>query len=117
MKRSVVRMFAILTVLAFAVPMMPQLTMAKDSESVVKSSLTLLNPATLAGKQLNSGDYDVVVDGAKITFKHNGKVVAEAPVQWKDSSSKANSSSVVVASNVISEVHFRGKTRYVEIAQ
>jgi hypothetical protein len=46
----------------------------------------------------------------------NGKVVAEAPVTWKDETSKPRNSNVVTNDNTVTEIHFNGKMRFVSIS-
>lgn len=78
--------------------------------------MELVNDATIGGKQVKAGTYDVKADGSKITLSHNGKVVAESPVEWKDEAAKSPYSAIVVDSGAVKEVHFNGKTRYAEVS-
>src|SRR5260370_13477729 len=68
--------------------------------------------ATVAGKALTSGDYDLVVDGnqAKFTSKR-GKVVAEVPCTWKNLPTKAEHDVVMIDSGALTEVQFHGQTQ------
>jgi hypothetical protein len=52
-----------------------------------------------------------------VRLSMNGKVVAEAPVQWKDETAKAKYSAFVSEGNKITEIHFGGKTRFVTISE
>ncbi|MFY9751228.1 MAG: hypothetical protein WBS18_08345 [Candidatus Acidiferrales bacterium] len=115
-RRYTVRILTAFAVLALLIPMTANLAHAKDSNGVVKTTIEFLSPATLGGTQLKPGSYNVTADGNKVSILHNGKVVAEASMAWKDGA-KADRTSVVVASNAITEIHFQGKTKYVEIAQ
>jgi len=90
---------------------------AKDTKAGVSTTMSLLAPATFAGKQLQPGDYAVSVDETHVTISMRGKVVAEAPVQWKDETSKAKYSAFVSQGDKITEIHFGGKTRFVTIAE
>jgi len=107
----------VLVALALALPLAARVDKSKDAKSAASASMDLLSPATLAGKQLKAASYAVKVDESKVSFLQNGKVVAEAPVTWKDSSTKAQYSSIVTDGNQIREIHFGGKTRYVEVSQ
>ena len=71
--------------------------------------------ATVAGKALTSGDYDLVVDGnqAKFTSKR-GKVVAEVPCTWKNLPAKAEHDMVMIDSGAVTEVQFQGKTEAID---
>jgi hypothetical protein len=109
---------ALLAALALVIPASARENAPKNSKSTVVETMDLLNPATIAGKQLKPGTYEVKADDSKVTLSLNGKVVAEAPVQWKDEQSKAKYSAIVTDGdgNQVKEVHFNGKNRYVEIA-
>jgi hypothetical protein len=118
MDRVLTIIFAALT---FALSIATHAAPAKDAKStvtpVVKTDLELLSPATLGGTDLKPGDYSVTADDAHAKFLKNGKIIAEASVQWKDERAKRQSSAVVVDGNQIKEIHFGGKTKYVEITQ
>jgi hypothetical protein len=111
----------ILAALALALSIATHAAPAKDAKSnvtpIVKTELTLLSPATLGGTELKAGEYSVTANDTHAKFLKNGKVIAEASVQWKDESAKAKSTAVVVDSNQIKEIHFGGKMKYVEITQ
>lgn len=108
----------LLAALALVIPASARDNGAKNSKSTASATMDLVNPATIAGKQLKPGTYDVKADDSKITLSLNGKVVAEAPVQWKDEKSKSKYSTIVTdgEGNQVREVHFNGKTRYVELS-
>ena len=86
------------------------------SGKATTAEVDILSACTLAGKQLKPGTYRVTADDAKITVEMNGKVVAEAPVTWKDETSKPRSSNVVTTDDQVKEIHFGGKMRYVSIS-
>jgi len=115
--RLSVRFIAVVAVLAFLLPLTAGVAAAKDSTNVVKTQVELLNPAVLNGTQLKPGTYDLKADGSTVSFMQRGKVVAEAPMTWKDDSSKSSYTSVVVNDNAVQEIHFSGKTRYIAIAR
>jgi len=116
-RRGINVVFSVLAALALALPLAARVDKSKDAKSAASASMDLLNPARLSGTDLKAASYSVKVDETKVTFSLNGKVVAEAPVQWKDSPAKAQYSSIVIDGNQIREIHFGGKTRYVEITQ
>ena len=107
--------FAVLAALALAMPLAAHNNAGKDS-AIVKATVAISDDATLGGKQLKAGTYDVKADETKVTLSLNGKVVAEAPVQWKDEQSKSQYSSIKVDSGSVKEIHFNGKARYAEIS-
>jgi hypothetical protein len=108
----------LLAALALVIPASARENGAKNSKSTVNATMNLVNPATIAGRQLKPGTYDVKADDSKVTLSRNGKVVAQAPVQWKGEMSKSKYSSIVTDgdANQVKEIHFNGKTRYVELS-
>ena len=117
MNRPMNRVMTVFAALLLLVAIAAQNAAAKDTKAGVNTTMSLLNPATVAGKQLQPGDYAVSVDETHVTISMRGKVVAEAPVQWKDETSKAKYSAFVSENNKITEIHFGGKTRFVTIAE
>jgi hypothetical protein len=119
--RKINGMLTVLAALALVLSIATHATPAKDAKStvtpIVKTELRLLSSATLGGTELKAGEYSVTADDAHARFLKNGKVVAEASVQWKDESAKPQTNAVVVDSNQIKEIHFGGKMKYVEISQ
>jgi hypothetical protein len=119
--RKINGMLTVLAALALVLSIATHATPAKDAKStvtpIVKTELRLVSPATLGGTELKAGEYSVTADDAHARFSKNGKVIAEASVQWKDESAKPQSNAVVVDSNQIKEIHFGGKMKYVEISQ
>ena len=91
-------------------------TRADAGSNVISSTLAVLSPVTLGGTAVKPGTYTVSADDSKITLVSNGKTVATANVQWKDAPQKSKSTNLVSESGAIKEIHFNGKTRYVEIA-
>jgi hypothetical protein len=119
MKMEHRRMNFVMTILAALALAMPIAARADDSKTVKPVSrvaVDLHNAATLAGKDLKPGTYQVSADESKMTISRDGKVVAEAPIEWKDGQSKASYTSVVVNSNQIAEIHFGGKAKYISVA-
>ena len=106
----------ILAALALAMPIAARADDSKTVKPVSRVAVDLHNAATLAGKDLKPGTYQVSADESKMTISRDGKVVAEAPIEWKDGQSKASYTSVVVNSNQIAEIHFGGKAKYISVA-
>ncbi len=92
---------------------------AKDAgnKGDISSTLDVLTPVTLAGASLPAGTYTVKATSTTVSFVKNGKTVAQANVEWKDSSQKASATNLLAESGAVKEIHFGGKTRYVTIAQ
>ena len=82
----------------------------------ISSTLDVLTPVTLAGTSIEPGTYTVKADGSKITFVKDGKTVAQANVEWKDSGQKAQSTSLLADQGSVKEIHFSGKTRYASVS-
>jgi hypothetical protein len=106
----------VLTLLALAMPLAARNSAGKDSKPIASTTVDLVDDATIGGKQVKAGTYDVKATQSTLSLLHNGKVVAESPIEWKDGSSKEQYSSVTSDSGAMKEVHFAGKARYAEIA-
>jgi len=115
-RRSLGFVLCALAALAVAVPMMARNAAAKNSKGTT-ATMDVLSPATLGGKDIKPGTYTFQADESTLTVLHNGKMVAEVPVQWKDETNKPNDSNIVVQNNAIKEVHFAGKMKYVEVME
>jgi hypothetical protein len=85
--------------------------------STINTYMSLLMGASLAGKSLKPGSYAVAADDSKVTFKMDGKMMAEASIQWKDGTTKPPTDRIVTDGDRIREIHFRGKTRYAEVME
>jgi len=88
---------------------------AKNGKATT-AEVDILTACSLAGKQLKAGTYRVTADDATVTVEMNGKVVAQAPVTWKDETSKPRNNNIVTSSDQVKEIHFSGKMRYVSIS-
>lgn len=116
MSRSGRNMLVAFVVLLFALPLAAR-SNDKAAKSIVRSSVDLPQDATLAGKGLKAGTYQVRASESTLTVLQKGKVVAEAPIEWKKEAGKgASGSSVMVNSGAVTEIHFIGKDRYAQIA-
>lgn len=103
-----------ITVLALMMPFVASNSRGNDSKKV-RVTVALANDATIGGKELKAGEYDVKATPSSLQLLHNGKLVAESPVEWKDEQSKPRNSSVVTENGAVKEIHFAGKDRYVEL--
>jgi|SRR5580698_8057758 hypothetical protein len=104
-------------VLAAAFTMLVSSGVRADAGSgVISSTLAVLSPVKLGGMDVKPGTYTINADDSKVTLIANGKTVATASVQWKDTPQKSKSTNLVAESGAIKEIHFNGKTRYIEIA-
>ncbi len=105
----------ILAALALVIPIAARADDSKTVKPVSRVAVDLHSAATLAGKDLKAGTYQVSADDSKMTISRDGKVIAEAPIEWKDGQSKASYTSVITDSDKITEVHFGGKTKYISV--
>jgi hypothetical protein len=106
---------ALAVVCAFV--MLGSLSVRADAGSgVISSTLAVLSPVKLGGTDVKPGTYTINADDSKVTLVANGKTIATANVQWKDAPQKSKSTNLISESGAIKEIHFNGKTRYVEIA-
>jgi hypothetical protein len=104
-----VYMLAVALLLALALPSMaaPKNTTQISGAVLAKGDFTLYTARSLNGTALQPGDYKVVATDSQISFVHNGKIVAQASIQWKDSDLADNA--LVSDSGNIKEIHFKGK--------
>lgn len=86
---------------------------AKSEKAITQANI--YSPVTLAGKQLKPGEYRIAANDSKVTLAIDGKVVVEAPVEWKDETTKPKSSTIEVTAGQVIAIHFAGKMRYVAI--
>lgn len=82
----------------------------------MSSTLDVLTPVTLGGTTVQPGTYTVKVDGTTVTVMSGKKTVAQANIQWQDSSAKAKSTTILAENGAVKEIHFSGKTSYVTLA-
>jgi len=84
--------------------------------SAYAGTITLTAPATLNGKQLDAGQYDVKVSGDNVILKRDNVEVASAKARLEDRGDAARFNTVVTKSNgsgvpSISEIQFEGKKK------
>ena len=116
MSRRAVYSFAqVLVALALAMPVAARV--GTNGTKPVSVKMEFLNPITFGGTEIKPGTYTVTADDSKVTVMQNGKMLAEAPISWKDSAMKASYSNIVTVGDKVTEIHFGGKTRYAAIAQ
>ncbi len=81
------------------------------------TSFTLDRPATIAGTQLEPGDYRMVFDPdtQKLQVERDGHVVAEPPAKWQATSYKIPQSAVVFKKRSIKEIQYSGQMGVVKV--
>ncbi|HXN97561.1 MAG TPA: hypothetical protein VN881_00720 [Candidatus Acidoferrales bacterium] len=108
MRSKSIQLLAAFTLLTLAAPVWAR----THSATAISDGST-----TVAGTQLKAGDYELKVDdnASQLQVIQNGKVVAQAPVQWIQLPQKAADTTVLLDGNKIVEVDFGGKTQAVQI--
>jgi len=103
------RFFTALVATGLALPLW--VTAATDS---LHKTVSLASTATVAGKTLQAGDYDLVVKGNQAKIERNGTVVAEVPCTWKTLAAKADHDGVDVDHGAVTEIRFKGSTQAID---
>jgi hypothetical protein len=116
-RRGVNFVLPILVALVLAMPLAARDNGSKNSKAITTTTMDVLSQISLGGKMIQPGTYQVSADDSKVTLAKDGKIVAQASVEWKDENSKVKSSNFVTVNEQIKEIHFGGKMRYVEIAE
>ena len=80
----------------------------------IKKTVHIGANATVAGKTLQEGDYELVVNGTQAKFSIKGKVVAEVPCTWKTLPAKSEHDIVMIDGGVVTEIEFQGKTQAID---
>jgi hypothetical protein len=71
----------------------------------------------VGSSSLQAGSYRLVIDTDKVSFVRDGKVVAEAPGEWKKADKKADYTSITYQENGrVTEIHLGGKDSYFAIS-
>ena len=83
------------------------------------AQLTVLNHATIAGKQLKPGTYKLEVDPdqtqMKVVNTQTYRTVAEVPVHWVQVKKAPNNTQVILNGHQVQEIEFSGKTQAVRV--
>jgi hypothetical protein len=98
------RFFTGLVATAMAIPLW--LTAA----DTIHKTIHIGSSATVAGKSLQAGDYDLMVNGTQAKFSMKGKVVAEVPCTMKTLPAKSEHDIVQIDGGAVTEIDFQGKT-------
>jgi len=104
--------FALILLLALALPAIaaPKNTNVPAGKVLARATFNLYDNRTIGGTTLQPGEYSVLATDSQISFLHNGKVVAQASIQWKDME-RAQDNTILADAGAIKEVYFRGKKR------
>jgi hypothetical protein len=111
-RNKLCQFFALALLLAVALPAIaaPKNTKESNENIVAKGSFTLSAGKSLNGTNLQPGEYKVLASDSQVSLVFNGKIAAQAPIQWKDAA-PADSNTVIDESGAIRELRFKGKKR------
>jgi len=99
-----------------AIPVMASPKPKAENPQMERKSLQLDSSATVDGKTLTPGRYEVLIEGNKVSFDHDGHTVATAPCNWKTLQFKPNYDSTTISANhVIQELQFEGSNQALEV--
>lgn len=111
-RNKLTHVFAFALLLAMS---LPALAAAKNTKQIngsvlEKGNFTLYATRSLNGVTLKAGDYKVLATDSQISFVRDGKVVAQASIQWKDAQ-RADGNTLLADGGNIKEIQFKGKKR------
>ena len=112
---KLVHIFAVALMLAMALPAVASPRGAKTPKAVVKSHFAIVGGEILNGTTLAPGDYNVIATDSTVSFFRGSKLVAQAPIQWKDNNQKVDQNAILVDTGKIQGVRFKGKNRSVVV--
>jgi len=104
MMRVLCRFLIVALILSLAIPAMAR---------TFRVTITLSQPAKIAGKTLEPGNYEVLAEQGKVILKLKSRVVAEVQGEWKERDEKSSATAVVLDGDEIREIRFGGKKEYV----
>jgi hypothetical protein len=100
---SILRSFALLAVVALAVPVF-----AKP----VNKTININQSAKVGTAKLDAGEYRLSIDGTKATVQKGKAVVATSEGRWEDRDAKSNYDAVLLNdSGQVTEVRFAGQKK------
>lgn len=104
--------FAFMLLLALALPAVaaPKNSNVPAGKVLARATFNVYESRTLGGATLQPGEYYVVATDSQISFVHNGKIVAQAAIQWRDME-RTQDNTILADAGTIKEVYFKGKKR------
>src|SRR5260370_16497965 len=105
--KMIVRFGLITAQLATGMGLPIWLPAAADS---LHKAIRLGSNATVAGKPLQAGDYDLLVSGNQAKFERKGKVVGEVPSTWKNLPAQADHDVLLTTREAVTEIPFPAQT-------
>lgn len=112
---KLVHLFALALLLALAIPAMASPKGARMSNAIAKGQFNVVGGEVISGTTLTPGEYNVVANDSTLSFFRGKKLIAEAPIQWKDAAQKIDQNAIVTDSGKIQEVRFKGQSRSVVV--
>jgi hypothetical protein len=112
---KLVHLFAAVLLLAAAIPAMASPKGAKMSNSIAKGQFSVAGGEIINGTTLTAGEYKVVANDSTVSFFRGNKLIAEAPIQWKDATQRIDQNAIVTDAGKIQEVRFKGQNRSVVV--
>jgi hypothetical protein len=111
-RNKLFHILALTVLLALALPAVaaPKNNKELGGNIVAQGNFTLSFVRSLNGATLQPGEYKVIATDSQVSFLHNGKIVAQATIQWKDSDLAADNT-IMADNGSIREIQFRGKKR------
>lgn len=115
-RNRVCQFFAFALLLAVALPVIaaPKNNMMLTGNVLAKGTFMLVQSQSLNGTTLQPGEYQVIASDSQVSFLFKRKIVAQAPIQWKDVV-LTDSNAVVDEGGNIREILFKGKKRSVVV--
>lgn len=113
---KVTRSAILCAVALLAIPLLASARPKSTNIQMEKKSIDLDRTATLDGKTLAPGKYEVLIEGNTVNFERDGRIVATAPCDWKTMQYKSQfDSTTLSAKNVLQELEFEGSNQALEI--
>ena len=99
-----------------AMPLIASARPKTEGAQMEKKTIQLGDQATVDGKALAPGKYEVVIEGNKVRFEQDGRTVVTAPCDWKTLEFKPKfDSTTLSAHNVLQELQFEGSNQALEV--
>lgn len=113
---KVTRSAILCAVALLAIPLLASARPKSENPQMEKKTIDLDRTATVDGKTLAPGKYEVLVEGDKVNFERDGKTVVTAPCDWKTMPYKSQyNSTTFSAKDVLQELEFAGSNQALEI--
>jgi hypothetical protein len=113
---NMIRTAGLFAIALMAMPLFASTRSNPVNTQVEKKSIKLDEATTVDGKTLKPGNYEVLIDGSKVSFEINGETVVTAPCNWKTMAHKSPYNSTTLSSkNVLQELQFEGSNQALDV--